>query len=228
MLLLADAIIEIAKADAPVEWARYCELAPGIIQVPDAPRELLSRVRLGDPYDSTLRGLRGSVEYALETVFLERFVAAVQAGRCHVRGVPQGRVAVVNIPGELIADVRAFGGVKGADIWELGGTLWHVVRVVLEPPPSAEQPPTRPRLRSPSPNIPIATDEQIHHEIDAEYTDCENAGRPGWNLNEIRKPVQDRLCDKGLYATQKRIQQLAGDQKYASRRGPPGPHRRQG
>jgi hypothetical protein len=219
-MLLLDAAIAIAQSDAPDAWERYCQIAPRVlpeVDAADAPREVLRRARLSG-YDSTLRWVDGGPEvyeaHELENIFLERFVDAVRGGSFPLYGVPQGGTAVTPIPAVLIT-VDAFKDVRGGGReWKLAGTMWHAIDVVMGPPPGPELPPLR-----------DATDDEVHAAIDAEYTACEQAGRPGWNLKEIRKPVQNRLRAKGLYATQDRIQQLAADKRYTGRRDPPGKKR---
>jgi len=212
-MLLVDAVIETARSDVPDELARYRKIAPSVLgnlPTADAPRELLRQGRLRG-YDSTFRWVNGGREaeesFALEQIFLERFVAAVHAGRWFVRAVPRGELTASVVDPRLIT-VEAFKRIKGDQEWELAGTMLYGVDVVMGPPPSPEFRP--------------ASDLQIHDEIKAEYDDCEATGRKPPNVKQIGKPVQDRLRTKGLYATKTDIQKLAGDKRYTGLRRLPG------
>ena len=92
---------------------------------------------------------------------------------------------------------------------------WHGVSVdrVTEARPSVAQ----------SPELEDASDEEIHVEIDAVYKHCKATGQEPPNLKQIGKLVQERLRDKGLYASQGDIQKLAGDKRYSGIRHKPGP-----
>jgi hypothetical protein len=218
-LLLVDAVIATARADAPREWARYCEIAPRILSVADAPREMLRQARLTrGRYDGTHRWVSGDREVvearALEDIFLAAFVAACTAGRRVVRGVPQGQHIAVDIDPVLIK-AEAFKGIKGDDKWELAGVTFFGVHVVEGS-----------SLVAPSPSLPEledASESEIHAEISAEHKDCTENGRKPPNLKEIGRPVQDRLRAKGRYATLERIQDLASDKRYVGIRHRPGP-----
>lgn len=211
-MLVLDAVIAIARSDVPDEWARYCEIAPRVIaNVPDAPREMLRGARLRGAFDTTLRWVSGGPEaeeaHALEEIFLGRFVAAVHARRCSVRGFRRGDFAVTDVDPMLIA-VEAFKHIKGDQQWELAATMWYGVDVDIGP--------------SPSRKLGNASNSQIHAEIRAEYNDCVATGRKPPNLKEIGKLVQDRLRAKQLDASTNRIQDLAGDPRYDGLRRKPG------
>src|SRR4051794_34969308 len=101
-MLVLDAVIAIARSDVPDKWARYCKIAPRVIgNVPDAPREMLRGARLRGAFDVTLRWVSGGPEaeeaHALEEIFLGRFVAAVHARRCSVRGCRRGELAATDV-----------------------------------------------------------------------------------------------------------------------------------
>src|SRR5262249_22192503 len=167
------------------------------------------QARLG-AHDRTLRAWGGGeVEKAheLEDIFLQRFVDAVHGGRCFVHGIPCGEHTATDVPAALIT-VRAFKDVKGEREWKLAGAVWYGIDVVMSPLPS-------PRLRP-------ASESDIHDAIKAEYDDCDATGRKPPNVKEIGQPVQDRLRAKGRDASERRIQELAGDERYADRRRPAG------
>jgi hypothetical protein len=214
---LVDAIIEVIQADAPDKWKRYCEIAPRILgKVPaaDAQRELLQGRLRHVSYDSGQR-MWGNAEsresYKLEGDFLSLFVAAVRDHRYYVTGIREGKGAVEPIPTALIT-TETIRGLRG-DRWEnLGGITWHGIDVVMGAPRS-------PELRE-------ATDEEIHASIVEENTQRKSEGLPAWNLDTIRKPVQDRLRNQGLYASFPRIQGLYRDKRYAGLRALPGPRRK--
>jgi hypothetical protein len=208
---LLDAVIEIARSDAGDEWARYCEIAPRVWPVPDAAQELLAlRLKRGG-YDSAQRGGSGAPEAAetvrLEEIFLERFAAAVHAGRCSVWGVPRGEPTATMIDPVLIT-VEAFKRTRGDQEWELAGAMWYGIDVIVGPPPIS-------KLRP-------ASEQQVHDAIKAEYEHCAAIDAKPPNVKEVREPVQSRLRAKGLDASLKHIQDLAGDKRYAGLRRKPG------
>jgi hypothetical protein len=211
MALLVDAICEIARRDVPGEWARYCEIAPRIWSGADAARELLLRARLTNGrYDGTLRNWGGgpvAEARALEDVFLTAFVTAVHAGpgRCSVWGVPYGESTVSAVDPRLVT-VAAFKCIKG-DEWKLGGTVWHIVDVIVGPPP-------RSRLRT-------ANDLRIHDALKAVYDNCKATGLKLPNVNEPEL-IQDYLRKQGFSASGRRIRELAGDPRYDGLRREPG------
>jgi hypothetical protein len=210
-MLLVDGVIAFAGPDPPGQWRRYETIAPRVIgNIPDAARELLRRRLARGSYDGLQRGW-GTPEEAesvrLEHIFLERFVAAVHDGRCSVWGVPRGGSTATMIDPVLIT-VAAFKHIKGEQVWELAGSLWFGVHVVVGPPPIS-------KLRP-------ASDPQIHAEIKAEYDDCEATGRKPPNEKEIGAPVQERLRAKGRYASLNRIQKFARDPRYDGLRRKPG------
>jgi hypothetical protein len=79
-------------------------------------------------------------------------------------------------------------------------------------PPVAQSAPVKP-----------APDGAINREIRAEYDRAEAATRKPPNLKEIVQPVQRELLARGLQASGKRIQELAGADEFKMRRRPPGP-----
>jgi hypothetical protein len=187
LLLLLDAVIGVARADVPREWARYCEIAPGVIgDVPDAAREMLRRALWGG-FDSALKWVNSGPEDreagALEKLFRERFVAAIHAGRYRVVGFRREGFAATVI--ERIT-VEALQHVKGEQ-WELNGaTLYGVyVEVVTEPAPP---PPSPPKLED------VSDPEIIHVEIAAEYADHEKAGRKPPQLERDRQAGPSALA----------------------------------
>ena len=210
-MLVLDALIAIACSDVPDEWARYCEIALRVIgNVPDAPRQMLTGARLRGFYTSSrLISGRPEVEevHALEAIFLGRFVAAVHARRCSVRGFRRGELAATDVDPMLIT-VEAFRHIKGEQNWHLNGTTLFGVDVDMRP--------------SPSRKLGNASDLQIHAEISAEYNDGLATGRKPPNVKEIGKLVQDRLRDKQLDASPRHIQELAGDPRYDGLRRKPG------
>jgi hypothetical protein len=146
-LLIVDAVVAIAQSEARDAWARYSALAPTTVpEVPaaNAARELLRQARLSGN-DLTLRWVAGGPEVyecvGLEDLFLEKFIAAVRAGRYRLRGVPHGAIGgePIDINPSLIT-LETLRRLKG-DRWELAGTLYYAVDVqVVEPAPAAPLP----------------------------------------------------------------------------------------
>ena len=217
-MLLVDAVIEVARANTPGEWTRYCKIAPRVIgDRVDAGRKMLSTRLLRGTY-AAMRWVNGGPEaeeaYGLEQIILEAFVAAVHAGGYRVRGFRRGDLVANDIPAALIT-FKELKRLRG-DEWQVGPDTWHGVsvdRVMEEPGPP---PPSPPELEA-------ASDEEIHVEIDAVYKHCKATGQEPPNLKQIGKLVQARLRDKGLYASQGDIQKLAGDKRYSGIRHKPGP-----
>jgi hypothetical protein len=221
MVSLLDGWVETLESSCPRDWARFQEIAPGIHRVPGAARELLrARLEHGayDLLQLAWSGGRDVPEAAqLLELFKGKFAAAIGRGRWVLRGVPRGAYEAVTIPA-LLVTTEAFQHIRCGDRWELAGTTFYAVHVedaVVEQLP-------------PSPNQPLrdqqqATDDQIHLEIDAEYTDCEKTGREPPNVKKIGTPVRDRLRAKGRCATLTRIRGFARDKRYISRRRRPGP-----
>jgi hypothetical protein len=197
-MLVLSAVIEVARSDAPEQWARYCGLVAILVfddvAAADAPREFL-RVRLSG-YDATQGTYSDRPEHAaclgLTEIFQARFVEALRVGRYRVYGTPQGGTEVEVDP-ELVA---------AAEFWHLRGNTWRLdgttyVGVHVEPG-----------------ELTDASPEEAHTEIAAEYEHCRKTGRKPPNVMEIRAPVQDRLRKKGLYMAGEKIGDLAGDKRY--------------
>jgi hypothetical protein len=217
-----DAVIEVARADTPREWVRYCTVAARVISnVPDAARELLRRRLARVTYDGLQRAWSHDPEekasIGLEDIFLTNFMVAAHAGRYCVCGFPHGEFTATVVDRTLIKAEAFKRIIKGEQEWELNGTRLYGISVELVMTPG---PP------SPSPEPKDASETDIHAEIKAIYDDCEKTGCDRPNLKKIGKLVQDRLRVKGLYASQGNIRELARDKRYVGIRHRPGPRPR--
>jgi hypothetical protein len=68
-----------------------------------------------------------------------------------------------------------------------------------------------------------ASDQRIHEEITAVYEEATAKGEKPPNLEEIKRPVRERLRAGGFLASESRIRELAGAERYKVRRRPSGP-----
>jgi hypothetical protein len=210
---LLDAVIAVACSDVAEKWQQYEVLADRILPVADAAREMFKRARLRGGYDTTMRWVNPGREVyeasALEEIFLTAFVAAVHAGRCSVWGVPRGESTTTMIDPVLIT-LAAFKGVRGNQQWELAGTVWFGVDVIVGPPPIS-------KLRP-------ASDREIHDAIKVHCEHCRATGQKIPNEKEIGEPVRTRLHGKGFDASLSQIQRLFKDPRYDGLRLKPGEH----
>jgi hypothetical protein len=245
---IVDAVIEVAEAEFPDHWRRYCEIACLILfNVPaaDAPREMLRTQLQGRSYASpSHKEIYADASEAdqLAEIFLDRLVARVHAGRYTVRGVAPGKLGREAIDPALIT-AETFKGDPGK---LANGTVVYAIDVVAGPVPAlaatasgaaqmdnpssveTNMPPSLPSSPEPSPPEPSspepkdATHEEIHIEIDANNKARAKAGLRALNKKAICKPVQEQLAAKRLKAPQGLITDLAGDDRYKGLRAKQG------